>query len=69
MQNYVSIHEHQPRPNPALAAVHGQAAMLLRYDVMRETKAEIVAEIDHLLERCTDSEIAAETNFLHQIPI
>jgi DNA invertase Pin-like site-specific DNA recombinase len=29
---------------------------------MRETKAEIVAEIDHLLERCTDSEIAAELN-------
>jgi hypothetical protein len=33
MQNYVSIHEHQPRPNLALAAVHGQAALLLRYDV------------------------------------
>ncbi|MGA8660144.1 MAG: hypothetical protein WB586_28830 [Chthoniobacterales bacterium] len=33
MQNYVSIHEHQTRPNPALAAVHGQAALLLRYDV------------------------------------
>jgi len=29
---------------------------------MRETKAEIVAEIDHLLDRCTDSEIAAELN-------
>src|ERR1700730_5799244 len=33
MQNYVSIHEHQTRPNPALAAVHGQAALLLRFDV------------------------------------
>jgi hypothetical protein len=33
MQNYVSIHEHQTRPNPALAAVHGQAALLLRYEV------------------------------------
>jgi len=33
MQNYVSIHEHQTRPNPALAVVHGQAALLLRYDV------------------------------------
>jgi hypothetical protein len=33
MQNHVSIYEHQTRPNPALAAVHGQAAMLLRYDV------------------------------------
>jgi hypothetical protein len=33
MQNYVSIYEHQTRPNPALAAVHGQAALLLRYDV------------------------------------
>jgi hypothetical protein len=33
MQNYVSIHEHQTKPNPALAAVHGQAALLLRYDV------------------------------------
>ena len=33
MQNYVSIHEHQTRPNPALAAVHGQAALLLHYDV------------------------------------
>jgi hypothetical protein len=32
MQNYVSIREHQTRPNPALAAVHGQAALLLRYD-------------------------------------
>ena len=29
---------------------------------MRKTKAEIVAEIDRLLERCTDSEIAAELN-------
>jgi len=29
---------------------------------MRKTKAEIVAEIDHLLEHCTDSEIAAELN-------
>jgi hypothetical protein len=33
MQNYVSIHENQTRPNPALAAVQGQAALLLRYDV------------------------------------
>jgi hypothetical protein len=33
MQNNVSIYEHQTRPNPALAAVHGQAALLLRYDV------------------------------------
>jgi hypothetical protein len=33
MQNYVSIYEHQTRPNPALVAVHGQAALLLRYDV------------------------------------
>jgi hypothetical protein len=33
MQNYVSIHEHQTKPNPPLAAVHGQAALLLRYDV------------------------------------
>ena len=33
MQNYVSIHEHQTGPNPALAVVHGQAALLLRYDV------------------------------------
>jgi hypothetical protein len=32
-QNYVSIHEYQTKPNPALAAVHGQAALLLRYDV------------------------------------
>jgi len=27
---------------------------------LRKTKAEIVAEIDRLLERCTDSEVAAE---------
>ena len=33
MQNYVNVHEHQTRPNPALAAVQGQAAQLLRYDV------------------------------------
>jgi len=33
MQNYVSIREHQTRPNPALAAVHDQAALILRYDV------------------------------------
>ena len=33
MQNYVSIHEHQTKPNPALAAVHGQTALLLRFDV------------------------------------
>jgi hypothetical protein len=32
-QNCVSIYEHQTKPNPALAAVHGQAALLLRYDV------------------------------------
>jgi hypothetical protein len=30
MQNYVSSNEHQTKPNPALAAVHGQAAPLLR---------------------------------------
>jgi DNA invertase Pin-like site-specific DNA recombinase len=29
---------------------------------LRKTKAEILAEIDRLLERCTDSEIAAELN-------
>jgi len=33
IQNYVSIREHQTRPNPALAAVYDQAALLLRYDV------------------------------------
>ena len=33
MQNDVSIHEHQTGPNPALAAVHGQMALLLHYDV------------------------------------
>jgi hypothetical protein len=33
MQNYLSIHEHQTGSNPALAAVHGQAALLLPYDV------------------------------------
>jgi hypothetical protein len=29
---------------------------------LRKTKAEIVAEIDRLVERCTDSEVAAELN-------
>jgi hypothetical protein len=33
MQNYVSIREHHAKPNPALVAVHGQMALLLRYDV------------------------------------
>jgi len=33
MQNYVSIREYQTKPNPALAAVHDQAALLLRSDV------------------------------------
>ena len=33
MQNYVSVQEHQTRPNPALGAVHCQAALLLRYDM------------------------------------
>jgi hypothetical protein len=33
MQNYVDINEHQTKPNPALAAVQGQAALLLRYEV------------------------------------
>ena len=33
MQNYVSIYEQQIKPNPALAAVHGQAALLRRYNV------------------------------------
>ena|SRR6516164_4139179 len=33
MQNYVSICEHQTKPNPALAAVHDRATLLLRYDV------------------------------------
>jgi hypothetical protein len=32
-QNYVSIQEYQTKPNPALAAVHGQASWLLHYDV------------------------------------
>ena len=44
MQNYVSVHEQQTRPNPALAAVHGQAALLLRYDVPTSyVSREIVA--------------------------
>jgi hypothetical protein len=29
---------------------------------LRTTKAEILVEIDRLLERCTDSEVAAELN-------
>src|SRR5260370_2177293 len=29
---------------------------------LRKTKAEILGEIDRLLERCTDSEVAAELN-------
>jgi hypothetical protein len=33
MQNYVRIDEHQTGHNPALAAVHGQAALLPRYNV------------------------------------
>jgi len=33
MQNDVSIHEHQTGPNPALAAVHGQMALLLHHEV------------------------------------
>ena len=33
MRNYVGIHKHRTSPNPALAAVHGQAALLLHYDV------------------------------------
>jgi hypothetical protein len=33
MQNYVSIYEHQTKRNSGLAAVHGQAALLLRYDM------------------------------------
>ena len=33
MQNYVSIREHRTRPNPALAEVHGQAALLLPHEV------------------------------------
>jgi hypothetical protein len=35
MQNYISIYEHQTKPNPALAAVQGQAALLLRYEINR----------------------------------
>src|SRR5215469_8073530 len=33
MQNYFDIHEHQTKPNPVLAAVQGQAVLLLRHDV------------------------------------
>jgi hypothetical protein len=33
MQNYVRIYEQQTQPNPALAVVQGQAAMLLRHDI------------------------------------
>ena len=38
MKNYVSIHERQTKPNPALAAVHGQAALLQRYDMPTYSK-------------------------------
>jgi hypothetical protein len=37
MQNYVSICEHQTTPNPALAAVHGRAALFLGHDVQPTT--------------------------------
>jgi hypothetical protein len=33
MQNYISIYEHQTKPNPALAAVQGQTALLLRHEI------------------------------------
>jgi hypothetical protein len=33
MQNYVNSCEHQTEPIPAFAAVHGEAALPLRYDV------------------------------------
>jgi hypothetical protein len=33
MQNYVSMYEHQTRPNPALEVVHGHAAMLCATEV------------------------------------
>jgi hypothetical protein len=36
--------------------------VVLTVGQLRKTKAEIVAEIDRLLERCTDSEIAADLN-------
>jgi ATP-dependent DNA ligase len=35
MQNYVSVHEHQTRPNPALAEVHGQAGQGITPAVMK----------------------------------
>jgi hypothetical protein len=33
MQNHGSVYEYHTRPSPALAVIHGQAALLLRYDV------------------------------------
>jgi len=45
MQNYVSICEHQTRPNPALAAVHGQAALLLRYNVPTVSRELLAAAL------------------------
>ena len=57
MQNYVSIHEHQTRPNPALAAVHGQAALLLRYDV------PIYYVSRELLAACVRTELRDDTVF------
>jgi hypothetical protein len=33
MQNYISICEHQTKPNPVLAAVHSQATLLLRHNM------------------------------------
>jgi hypothetical protein len=37
MQNYVSIHKHHARPNPALAAVQSQAALLLRLAMLLQS--------------------------------
>jgi hypothetical protein len=33
MQNYISIHEHQKQSQSGARVIHGQAALLLRYDV------------------------------------
>ena len=57
MQNYVSIHEALTRPNPAFAAVHGQAALLLRYDV------PIYYVSRELLAACVGTELRDDTVF------
>jgi hypothetical protein len=51
MQNYISIYEHQTKPNPALAAVQGQAALFLRLAMLHRSILGECVSVDEKSEK------------------